>query len=251
MPTTPHITIKNVQSGEAPTTDAKYVFIGAGGDALKLLQKPVLRKRRLAASGRPSFLMTENPAVAAGACEVSWPGFVGTPPMSVPRLDARCLDGKRVVLSAVSLLDQVPEKWFSSSICSALPPPITCADDPRRLDNSNLVEIHVPVMLSDDDRFAALKSTTRTRVKKLETDRAGQRVRIIRDAGGQRAGARYRSGGRIGRKPFPRCLALRRGFRRRANRPERARPMSRSSLTRRSGRAAFTLCAELRPEAER
>lgn len=35
----PHVTIKNVQSGEAQTIDAKYVFIGAGGGALKLLQK--------------------------------------------------------------------------------------------------------------------------------------------------------------------------------------------------------------------
>jgi malate dehydrogenase (quinone) len=26
-----HVTIKNVQSGEAQTIDAKYVFIGAGG----------------------------------------------------------------------------------------------------------------------------------------------------------------------------------------------------------------------------
>ena len=34
-----HVTIKNVQSGEAQTIDAKYVFIGAGGGALKLLQK--------------------------------------------------------------------------------------------------------------------------------------------------------------------------------------------------------------------
>ncbi len=40
-----HVTIKNVQSGEAQTIDAKYVFIGAGGGALKLLQKPVFRKR--------------------------------------------------------------------------------------------------------------------------------------------------------------------------------------------------------------
>lgn len=39
MPTTRHVTIKNVQSGEAQTIDAKYVFIGAGGGALKLLQK--------------------------------------------------------------------------------------------------------------------------------------------------------------------------------------------------------------------
>ncbi|VTN09314.1 Malate:quinone oxidoreductase [Raoultella terrigena] len=33
------MTIKNVNSGDEQTIDAKYVFIGAGGGALKLLQK--------------------------------------------------------------------------------------------------------------------------------------------------------------------------------------------------------------------
>ncbi|MFH7088616.1 malate:quinone oxidoreductase [Klebsiella pneumoniae] len=39
---------------------------------------------------------------------------VGAPPMSVPHLDARYLDGKRVgaVWAIRHLLDQVPEKWF-------------------------------------------------------------------------------------------------------------------------------------------
>ncbi len=34
-----HVTIKDVKSGDEHTIDAKYVFIGAGGGALKLLQK--------------------------------------------------------------------------------------------------------------------------------------------------------------------------------------------------------------------
>ncbi|MFH4316688.1 malate:quinone oxidoreductase, partial [Acinetobacter baumannii] len=59
-----HVTIKNVQSGEAQTIDAKYVFIGAGGGALKLLQKTGIPEADNYA-GFPvggSFLMTENPA---------------------------------------------------------------------------------------------------------------------------------------------------------------------------------------------
>ena len=62
-----HVTIKNVQSGEAQTIDAKYVFIGAGGGALKLLQKTGIPEADNYA-GFPvggSFLMTENPAVTA------------------------------------------------------------------------------------------------------------------------------------------------------------------------------------------
>ena len=46
-----------------------------------------------------SFLMTENPAVTAQHLEkVYGQASVGAPPMSVPHLDARYLDGKRVVL---------------------------------------------------------------------------------------------------------------------------------------------------------
>ncbi len=46
-----------------------------------------------------SFLMTENPAVTAQHPEKVYGGAsVGAPPMSVPHLDARYLDGKRVVL---------------------------------------------------------------------------------------------------------------------------------------------------------
>lgn len=42
--------------------------------------------------------MTENPAVTAQHGESVWRASVGAPPMSVPHLDARYLDGKRVVL---------------------------------------------------------------------------------------------------------------------------------------------------------
>ncbi len=77
MPTTRHVTIKNVQSGEAQTIDAKYVFIGAGGGALKLLQKTGIPEADNYA-GFPvggSFLMTENPAVTAQHWRKCMAGF--------------------------------------------------------------------------------------------------------------------------------------------------------------------------------
>ncbi len=40
-----HVTITDVNSGKEHAVDAKYVFIGAGGGALKLLQKPAFLKR--------------------------------------------------------------------------------------------------------------------------------------------------------------------------------------------------------------
>ena len=182
-----HVTIKNVQSGEAQTIDAKYVFIGAGGGALKLLKKTGIPEADNYA-GFPvggSFLMTENPAVTAQHLEkVYGQASVGAPPMSVPHLDARYLDGKRVVLFG-------PFATFSTkflkngSFFDLLSTTTTNNVLPMThvgLDNSDLVKYLVSqVMLSDDDRFAALKEYyPDARKEDWKLIQAGQRVQIIK-----------------------------------------------------------------------
>ncbi|MGR8971208.1 malate dehydrogenase (quinone), partial [Klebsiella pneumoniae] len=182
-----HVTIKNVQSGEAQTIDAKYVFIGAGGGALKLLQKTGIPEADNYA-GFPvggSFLMTENPAVTAQHLEkVYGQASVGAPPMSVPHLDARYLDGKRVVLFG-------PFATFSTkflkngSFFDLLSTTTTNNVLPMThvgLDNFDLVKYLVSqVMLSDDDRFAALKEYyPDARKEDWKLIQAGQRVQIIK-----------------------------------------------------------------------
>ena len=182
-----HVTIKNVQSGEAQTIDAKYVFIGAGGGALKLLQKTGIPEADNYA-GFPvggSFLMTENPAVTAQHLEkVYGQASVGAPPMSVPHLDARYLDGKRVVLFG-------PFATFSTkflkngSFFDLLSTTTTDNVLPMThvgLDNFDLVKYLVSqVMLSDDDRFAALKEYyPDARKEDWKLIQAGERVQIIK-----------------------------------------------------------------------
>lgn len=179
--------IKNVQSGEAQTIDAKYVFIGAGGGALKLLQKTGIPEADNYA-GFPvggSFLMTEIPAVTAQHLEkVYGQASVGAPPMSVPHLDARYLDGKRVVLFG-------PFATFSTkflkngSFFDLLSTTTTNNVLPMThvgLDNFDLVKYLVSqVMLSDDDRFAALKEYyPDARKEDWKLIQAGQRVQIIK-----------------------------------------------------------------------
>lgn len=96
-----HVTIKDVKNGSERAVDAKYVFIGAGGGALKLLQKTGIPEADNYA-GFPvggSFLVTENSAIAnRHLAKVYGQASTGAPPMSVPHLDTRYLDGKRVVL---------------------------------------------------------------------------------------------------------------------------------------------------------
>ncbi len=88
--------------GRTPgTTNARFVFVGAGGWAIKLLQ----------ASGIPEisgygvfpiggqWLKTSNPAIVSQhKAKVYSQASVGAPPMSVPHLDTRVVDGEASLL---------------------------------------------------------------------------------------------------------------------------------------------------------
>jgi malate dehydrogenase (quinone) len=77
------------------------VFVGAGGWALKLLQKAKIKEINgygtFPVSGH--FFKTENPElVARHQAKVYSQAAVGAPPMSVPHLDTRVIDGKTSLL---------------------------------------------------------------------------------------------------------------------------------------------------------
>jgi malate dehydrogenase (quinone) len=76
--------------------DAKFVFVGAGGNALNLLQKSGIPEIR-GFGGFPvsgEFLRTDNPEIVARhQAKVYGKAAVGSPPMSVPHLDTRVVDG--------------------------------------------------------------------------------------------------------------------------------------------------------------
>jgi malate dehydrogenase (quinone) len=77
------------------------VFVGAGGWALKLLQKAKIKEINgygtFPVSGH--FFKTENPElVARHQAKVYSQAAVGAPPMSVPHLDTRVIEGKTSLL---------------------------------------------------------------------------------------------------------------------------------------------------------
>lgn len=80
---------------------ADKVFVGAGGWALKLLQDSKIPEIRgygtFPVSGH--FLKTTNPAIVARhEAKVYTQAAVGAPPMSMPHLDMRIIDGKKSLL---------------------------------------------------------------------------------------------------------------------------------------------------------
>ena len=80
---------------------ARFVFVGAGGWALKLLQRsgiPEISGYGVFPIGG-QFLKTTNPSlVAQHKAKVYSQASVGAPPMSVPHLDTRVVDGEASLL---------------------------------------------------------------------------------------------------------------------------------------------------------
>lgn len=92
---------RNTIGGSKWQTQARFVFVGAGGGALKLLQKSKIDEIK-GFGGFPisgQFLRTDNPEIAAQhEAKVYGKASVGAPPMSVPHLDRRVVDGNTSLL---------------------------------------------------------------------------------------------------------------------------------------------------------
>lgn len=90
------------QLGHTPdTVEASFVFVGAGGAALPLLQKSGIKEIRgyggFPVSGQ--WLRCDNPdIVKRHSAKVYGKAAVGAPPMSVPHLDTRVVDGEASLL---------------------------------------------------------------------------------------------------------------------------------------------------------
>ena len=91
-----HIGMRHEVGGTPIELTARFVFVGAGGAALTLLQKSGIPEIR-GYGGFPIsglWLRTDDPAlVARHQAKVYGKAAVGSPPMSVPHLDTRVVDG--------------------------------------------------------------------------------------------------------------------------------------------------------------
>ena len=166
---------------------AGFVFIGAGGGSLPLLLKSDIPEGK-SFGGFPvsgQWLVCRNPdLIKQQHAKVYGKAAVGSPPMSVPHLDTRFIDGKQALffgpyagfstrfLKHGSLLD-LPLSVRAANIL-----PMMAAG----LDNVALTRYLIEqVLQSPEDRLAALREYfPAARQEDWELKIAGQRVQVIK-----------------------------------------------------------------------
>jgi malate dehydrogenase (quinone) len=179
--------IKDAETGERKRIKSKFVFIGAGGGSLPLLEKSAIPEGKgfggFPVSGQ--WLKCVNPEVIERHhAKVYGKAAVGSPPMSVPHLDTRMIDGKKALLFG-------PYAGFSTRFLkngSLLDLPLSIKVNNIRpmiaagLDNIPLTKYLIDqVRQSPEDRLEALKQYLPDAVMKdWELETAGQRVQVIK-----------------------------------------------------------------------
>lgn len=95
------VTARELTTGAERTVRAKFVFVGAGGGSLPLLQKAGLPEAK-GLGGFPiggNWLVCDDPAIVARhQAKVYGQNLPEAPTMAVPHLDTRILDGKKTLL---------------------------------------------------------------------------------------------------------------------------------------------------------
>ena len=95
------VEVKDLTTGEVKIVESKFVFIGAGGASLPLLQKTGIKESKHIGGFPVSGLFlvcTKEEITKKHNAKVYGKASVGAPPMSVPHLDTRYIDGKRTLL---------------------------------------------------------------------------------------------------------------------------------------------------------
>jgi len=169
------------------TVNARFVFLGAGGGALPLLQKSGIREGRgfggFPVSGQ--WLRCMNPElIERHHAKVYGKAAIGAPPMSVPHLDTRMIDGKKGLLFG-------PFAGFTTKYLKNG----SLLDFPLAIQPNNFIPMtaaafqNIPltryligqVLQSPKDRLAALREfMPEAKMEDWTLAVAGQRVQVIK-----------------------------------------------------------------------
>jgi malate dehydrogenase (quinone) len=182
-----NVSVKNRKTGQDEQIESRFVFVGAGGRAINLLQSSGIAEAKgyggFPVSGQ--FLRCTNPElITSFHAKVYGKSQVNAPPMAMPHLDTRYVDGKRGLLfgpyagfspkflkrgSHLDLLRSVKRDNLLTML--------TVAKDESSLTRYLIQQI----FQSSDDRFGTLRDfVPDVRSEDWELIHAGQRVQTMK-----------------------------------------------------------------------
>ncbi len=181
------VEIKNTRDGSNREIKAGFVFLGAGGAALPLLQMSDIEEGKgyggFPVSGQ--WLRCDNPEIVKQhQAKVYSLAAVGAPPMSVPHLDTRVVDGKKSLLFGPYAGFTTKFLKYGSSLDlpmsirpGNLKPMLAVARDNMDLTRYLIKEVRQ----SMDDRLETLRGFyPEAKAEDWRLEVAGQRVQIIK-----------------------------------------------------------------------
>lgn len=179
--------VKSLLSHEKSQCNAKFVFIGAGGATLHLLKRAEIKERKgyggFPVSGLWLKCLNEE-LIAKHNAKVYGKASVGSPPMSVPHIDTRRIDGKKELLFgpfagfSTKFLKNGSLMDLPSSIRPDNALPMIFAGIKNMALTKYLIE---QVRQTPEERHAALREYVPfTKQTDWELKVAGQRVQVIK-----------------------------------------------------------------------
>lgn len=181
------VKVRNRRTGEKTTLTSKFVFVGAGGGALPLLQKAGIKEVK-GYGGFPvsgEWLRTNKPNLTSHHhAKVYGMPPLGAPPMSVPHLDTRVINGKDWLLFG-PFAGWSP-KFLKTGKVTDLPLSVK-PNNLLSMIGVGLTELSLlkyligELLQSYSDRVDTLRNFAPTaQGNEWELDIAGQRVQVIR-----------------------------------------------------------------------
>ena len=182
------VIVKNLDTGEVERHTANFVFIGAGGGSLHLLQKSGIPEGKQIGGFPVSglFMVCNNPEVVnMHHAKVYGKAKVGAPPMSVPHLDTRYIDNKKSLLFGpfAGFSPRFLKTGSLFDLLTSVKPHNILTMIAAGFKNMNLVTYLIQqVLLTKEQRMKELREFVPTaRSEDWDLIVAGQRVQVIKD----------------------------------------------------------------------